>query len=41
VYALDIPAIPGADPTLTGARLVFSMRGHLLAQDTLEGRFGR
>jgi Raf kinase inhibitor-like YbhB/YbcL family protein len=40
IYALDVPTIPGADPTMTGARLVFSMRGHLLAQGTLEGRFG-
>ena len=41
IYALDVPAIAGADPMMTGARLVFSMRGHLLAQGTLEGRFGR
>ena len=41
IYALDIPEIPGAGPTMTGAVLVFSMRGHLLAQGTLEGRFGR
>jgi Raf kinase inhibitor-like YbhB/YbcL family protein len=40
VYALDVAEIPGAGPTLTGALLVFSMRGHLLAQGTLEGRFG-
>jgi Raf kinase inhibitor-like YbhB/YbcL family protein len=41
VYALDIPAIDGAGPTLSGARLVFSTRGHLLAEGTLEGRYGR
>jgi Raf kinase inhibitor-like YbhB/YbcL family protein len=41
VYALDIPAIDGASPTLGGARLVFSMRGHLLAKGSIEGRYGR
>jgi Raf kinase inhibitor-like YbhB/YbcL family protein len=41
IYALDVPAIDGAGPTLTGARLVFSMRGHLLAQGTLIGKYGR
>ena len=41
VYALDIPSIEGAGPTMTGARLVFSMRGHLLAQGSIEGRYGR
>ena len=40
IYALDVATIPGADAMITGARLVFSMRGHLLAQGTLEGRFG-
>jgi Raf kinase inhibitor-like YbhB/YbcL family protein len=40
VYALDVPEISGAGPMMTGALLVFSMRGHLLAQGTLEGRFG-
>lgn len=41
VYALDIPAIEGIGPTMTGARLVFSMRGHLLAQGTLTGKYER
>lgn len=41
VYALDVPTIDGAGPTMTGARLVFSMRGHLLAQGTLMGKYGR
>lgn len=41
VYALDIPAIEGAGATMSGARLVFSMRGHLLAKGSIEGRFGR
>jgi Raf kinase inhibitor-like YbhB/YbcL family protein len=41
VYALDIPAIDGAGPSMSGARLVFSMRGHLLAKGSIEGRFGR
>ncbi len=41
VYALDIPSIQGASPSMSGARLVFSMRGHLLAKGHVEGRFGR
>ena len=41
VYALDIPSIEGAGPSMGGARLVFSMRGHLLAKGSIEGRFGR
>jgi Raf kinase inhibitor-like YbhB/YbcL family protein len=41
VYALDIPTIEGAGPTMGGARLVFSMRGHLLAKGSIEGRYGR
>jgi Raf kinase inhibitor-like YbhB/YbcL family protein len=41
VYALDTPSIPGAGPTMTGARLVFSMRGHLLAKGTLTGMYAR
>lgn len=41
VYALDIPSIEGAGPTMSGARLIFSMRGHLLAKGSIEGRFGR
>jgi len=41
VYALAIPAIEGAGPTMNGARLVFSMRGHLLAKGSIEGHYGR
>lgn len=41
IYALDIPSIESAGPTMTGARLVFSMRGHLLAQGTLTGKYAR
>ena len=41
VYALDIPAIDGAAPTMAGARLVFSMRGHLLAKGSIEGLYAR
>jgi Raf kinase inhibitor-like YbhB/YbcL family protein len=40
VYALDVTELQGVGPTTTGAMLVFLMRGHLLAQGTLEGRFG-
>ena len=41
IYALDVAAIPGMGPTTTGARLVFAMRGHCLAQGTLTGKYGR
>ncbi len=40
LYALDIPSIAGAGPTMTGARLVFSTRSHLLATGVVEGRYG-
>jgi phosphatidylethanolamine-binding protein (PEBP) family uncharacterized protein len=39
--ALDVPSIDGAGPATTGAKLVFSMRGHLVAQGTLTGKYGR
>jgi hypothetical protein len=38
---LDVPALNGAGPGTTYATLTFLMRGHLLAQGQLEGRFGR
>lgn len=41
VSALDVPALNGAGPGTTFATLTFLMRGHLLAQGQLEGRFGR
>jgi Raf kinase inhibitor-like YbhB/YbcL family protein len=41
VSALDVPALNGAGPGTTLATLTFLMRGHLLAQGQLEGRFGR
>jgi len=41
VYALDVPTLSGADAMTTGARVVFSMRGHLLAQGSLTGKYGR
>jgi Raf kinase inhibitor-like YbhB/YbcL family protein len=41
VYALNIPAIEGAGPSMNGARLVFSMRGHLLAKGSIEGTYQR
>jgi Raf kinase inhibitor-like YbhB/YbcL family protein len=40
VYALDVTELPGVGASTTGAMLVFLMRGHLLAQGTVEGRFG-
>jgi Raf kinase inhibitor-like YbhB/YbcL family protein len=40
IYALDVPAIDGAGPTMSGARFVFSMRGHLLARGSVEGHYG-
>lgn len=41
VYALDIPAIEGIGPRSTAATVMFSLRGHLLAQGTLAGQFAR
>ena len=41
VYALDVPSIEGIDAGVGGAALVFNMRGHVLAQGTLTGRYGR
>jgi Raf kinase inhibitor-like YbhB/YbcL family protein len=41
VYALDVPAIEGVGPRSTGATVMFSLRGHLLAQGSLEGHFAR
>ena len=41
VSALDVAKIEGAGPGTTLATLNFMMRGHLLAQGTLEGKFGR
>jgi Raf kinase inhibitor-like YbhB/YbcL family protein len=40
VYALDVAALAGADAGITGARLVFSMRGHILAQGSITALFG-
>jgi Raf kinase inhibitor-like YbhB/YbcL family protein len=40
VYALDVPEVPGASDKTTGATLVFSMRGHVLATGSITGRFG-
>jgi len=41
VYALDVPALEGVGPKSTAATVMFSLRGHLLAQGSLEGRFAR
>jgi Raf kinase inhibitor-like YbhB/YbcL family protein len=41
VYALDVPALEGVGPRSTAATVMFSLRGHLLAQGSLEGRFKR
>ena len=40
VYALDVGKIAGASEKTTGASLVFMMRGHMLAQGSISGRFG-
>jgi len=40
VYALDVDTLPGASKGITGARLVFSMRGHILAMGSITGLFG-
>ncbi len=41
VYALDVPQLPGANGTTTYAKFRFMVRGHVLAQGTLTGLFGR
>jgi Raf kinase inhibitor-like YbhB/YbcL family protein len=41
VYALDVPRIEGADERTTYAKFRFLIRGHVLAQGTLTGLFGR
>ena len=41
VYALDVPAIQGVTPQSTAAFIMFSLRGHLLAQGSIEGLFAR
>jgi Raf kinase inhibitor-like YbhB/YbcL family protein len=40
VYALDVDQVGGASDKTTGATLVFSMRGHVLATGSLTGKFG-
>jgi Raf kinase inhibitor-like YbhB/YbcL family protein len=40
VYALDVDKVGGASGGTTGATLVFSMRGHVLATGSITGRFG-
>jgi Raf kinase inhibitor-like YbhB/YbcL family protein len=41
VYALDVATVPGASAATTGATLVFSIGGHVLAQGSIVGRYGR
>jgi len=41
VYALDVPGLEGANERTTYAKLWFMIRGHVLAQGTLTGLFGR
>jgi Raf kinase inhibitor-like YbhB/YbcL family protein len=41
VYALDVPKLEGASAKSTGAVVMFSMRGHLLAEGNVEGTFAR
>ena len=41
VYALDTTRSEGVSHSTAGARLIFSMRGHLLAKGSIEGRYGR
>jgi Raf kinase inhibitor-like YbhB/YbcL family protein len=41
VYALDVPRLEGADERTTYAKFRFLIRGHVLAQGTLTGLFGR
>lgn len=40
VYALDVDNLP-TGPETTGAKLAFLMRGHILAEATITGRYGR
>ena len=40
VYALDVDKIAGTDAKTTGSTVVFNMRGHVLAQGSITGRFG-
>jgi hypothetical protein len=40
VYALDVPALENAGKSMTGATLVFLMRGHVLASGSITGLFG-
>jgi Raf kinase inhibitor-like YbhB/YbcL family protein len=41
VYALDVPAIQGVGAQSTAANIMFSLRGHLLAEGSIEGLFAR
>lgn len=41
LYALDVATLDGAGPDTTGTKLVFLMRGHVLATGTVMGRYGR
>ena len=41
VYALDVPRLEGADDHTTYAKFRFMIRGHVLAQGTLTGLYGR
>lgn len=41
VYALDVPRLEGGDERTTYAKFRFLIRGHVLAQGTLTGLFGR
>ena len=40
VYALDVDKVEGASEKTTGAPLVFTMRGHVLATGHITGTFG-
>ncbi len=40
VYALDVDSMRAASAQTSAASLIFMMRGHVLAQGTLTGRFG-
>jgi Raf kinase inhibitor-like YbhB/YbcL family protein len=41
VYALDVPSMQGVTPQSTAANIMFSLRGHLLAEGSIEGLFAR
>ena len=40
VYALDVPSLDGIGADTSGASVIFTMRGHVLATGSITGTFG-